>query len=125
MPLALAYEQSVAQFHSLRSEHHLSTLFAVHEAEYFGAEFGPREADIGFRKELAELKTWGAQQELDDAAAIAARKRWRAISPKTEHTGVWSRGEEYVRLWQAGIRPSYLPAETGQPPSSEASSTSH
>jgi len=109
MPLALAYEQAVAQFHSLKSEHHLATLFAVHEAEYFGAEFGSRQTDDSFQRELAELKTWGAEQMLDDAAALAARKRWRATPPKMSEEGVWTRGEEYIRLWQAGIRPNYIP----------------
>jgi small subunit ribosomal protein S23 len=109
MPLALAYEQAVAQFHSLKSEHHLATLVAAHEAEYFGAEFGPRQSDDSFQRELVALKTRGAQQELDDAAALAARKRWRVVGPQTGEEGVWSQGEEYVRLWQAGVRPNYIP----------------
>jgi len=113
MPLALAYEQAAAQFHSLKSEYHLANLFAVHEAEYFGAEFGPRQTEVSFQREAGELKSWGAQQEMDDAAALAARKRWRIEPPKTGESNVWSRGEEYVRLWQAGIRPNYLPVKTG------------
>jgi small subunit ribosomal protein S23 len=112
MPLALAYEQAVAQFHSLKSEHHLANLFAVHEAIYFGGEFGLRQTEVTFQRELAELKSWGTQQEMDDAAALAARKRWRIAQPKTGDPKAWTRGEDYVRLWQAGIRPNYLPIDT-------------
>lgn len=110
MPLALAYEQAMSQYHSLASEHHFATLFAVHEASAFGAKFGQRQTEFSFERELAELKSWGTQQDMDDAALSAARKRWRASQPKLGETGSWSRGQEYVRLWQAGIRPNYIPA---------------
>lgn len=43
---------------------------------------------------------------------MAARKRWRAIVRDHSESREWSKGEEYVRLWRDGVRPSYAPALT-------------
>jgi small subunit ribosomal protein S23 len=51
------------------------------------------------------------QEELDKGT-IAARKRWKAIADKTGWQGEWSRGQEYVRLWREGVRPTYMSALT-------------
>jgi len=107
MPLSLAYETAVSQFHSLKSEHHLATLFAVQEAERYGAHFGLREADLNFRKETAALRSWSTQDHEDNIEAALARKRWRAVPLQTSPPYSWSRGEDYVRLWRSGIRPTY------------------
>jgi small subunit ribosomal protein S23 len=76
-----------------------------------GAQFPKSEIARGVEKELGNLSTWQRQAELDEGA-LAARKRWRAIVQ--DHTGSreWSKGQEYVRLWKEGVRPSYAPALT-------------
>jgi small subunit ribosomal protein S23 len=111
MPLTSAYARAIAQFRSLRSEHHIATSFAALEAEAHGAVFGPGEIERGFEIEKRNLATWERREDLDEGA-IAARKRWKAIADRTSGQGEWSRGQEYVRLWKEGVRPTYLPALT-------------
>lgn len=106
-----AYSTAVAQFRALRSEHHIATTFAVQEALALGSTFGPSEIETSFELQKKALQTWSRKEELDEGA-IAARKRWKAIVDKTHGIGQWSKGEEYVRLWQEGVRPNYMPALT-------------
>lgn len=47
-----------------------------------------------------------------DEGALAAIKRWKVLVEKNHGVSQWTRGEEYVRLWQEGIRPNYGPALT-------------
>ena len=110
MPLAKAYAKAIAQFRSLRSEHHIATTVAVLEAEAYGSTFGLTEIELGFSKEMKKLESWERKEELDEGA-IAARKRWRAIIDKDADSG-WTKGQEYVKLWKKGIRPTYAPALT-------------
>jgi len=110
VPLSLAYARSIAQFRSLRSEHHIATTFAALEAEAYGSVFGPTEIEQGFEKERRGIETWERKEELDEGA-IAARKRWRAIVDR-QSGGDWTKGQEYVRLWKEGVRPTYAPALT-------------
>lgn len=107
MPLSLAYERAVSQYHSLRSEHQLATRFAVREAESYGAVFGPTELDMGFKKEIPALLSWQKSDRLDNEAALLALKRWKTEAVRVGPPTSWSRGQEYVRLWRAGVRPDY------------------
>lgn len=111
MPLSRAYATSVAQFRSLRSEQEVANTIATLEAEYYGAEFGPTETEQGFNKELEALKTWHVDERYDQNA-IAARKRWKAVVEREQPPVPWTAGQEYVRLWREGVRPSYSPALT-------------
>ena len=106
IPLTEAYKTAVAQFRALRSEHDVAKTVALMEAEATGLEFGPSVVEKNYMAEEKALQSWGRKDE-QDAAAQAARKRWRAV---IEKEGVWTRGEEYTRLWQEGIRPTYSPA---------------
>jgi small subunit ribosomal protein S23 len=110
MPLSEAYAKAIAQFRSLRSEHHIANVVAVQEAECYGSVFGPTEIEVGFSKEKKALETWERREELDEGA-IAARKRWRAIIEK-QGPSEWTKGQEYVKLWKKGIRPTYAPVLT-------------
>ena len=116
LPLTNAYTAAVAQFRSLRSEHHIARTVALREAEAYGIEFGPSQVDISVAKEDKALGTWHRKAELD-AGALAARKRWKTIVER--EPGPWSRGQEYVRLWQEGVRPTYSPVLSGSAPSEE------
>lgn len=109
--LSDAYAQAVTQFRALRSEHHVATTFAVMEAEALGSTFGPTEAQSAHEYFKKSISTWERQAELDEGA-LAARKRWKAIIDKNHGQNQWSKGEEYVRLWQEGARPNYMPALT-------------
>lgn len=111
LPLTNAYSAAVAQFRSLRAEHQISSSIALLEAETYGISFGPSQVEIAFDKEEKALKTWLGQHNLD-AQALAARKRWKAIVEKTAAESTWSRGQEYTRLWKAGVRPDYSPVLT-------------
>lgn len=112
IPLSKAYAQAVAQFRSLRSEHHIATTTAALEAEAYGAVYAPSEIERGFAKEQEALENWESKAELD-AGAIVARKRWKAIVDRQGGVGSeWSKGEEYVRLWKEGVRPTYAPSLT-------------
>lgn len=111
MSLSDAYARAVTQFRALRSEHHISTTFAVMEAEALGSTFGPGEVESAHEMYKKSISTWEKQAELDEGA-LAARKRWKAIIDKNHGANQWSKGEEYVRLWQEGVRPNYMPALT-------------
>lgn len=110
LPLTNAYTAAVAQFRSLRSEHHIASAVARREADAYGIQLGPSQVEISFQKEDKALDTWHRKAELD-AGALAARKRWKAIVDRDP--GPWTRGQEYVRLWKEGIRPTYSPALAG------------
>jgi small subunit ribosomal protein S23 len=109
VPLTQAYARAIAQFRSLRSEHHISTTVAVLEAEAYGSQFGLTEVELGFLYEQKGLETWERKDELDEKANVA-RKRWRAIIDR--QVGGWTKGQEYVRLWKEGNKPTYAPALT-------------
>jgi small subunit ribosomal protein S23 len=82
------------------------------EADAYGAKFPLTPIERNFLKEQKELESWQRKDELD-AGAIAARKRWKAIIDRQGGVGSeWSKGQEYVRLWKEGVRPSYLPSLT-------------
>jgi len=107
IPLNKAYAQAVGQFRSLRAEHHVATVTAAMEAEAYGAKFPLTHIERNFLREQKELEGWQRKDELN-AGAIAARKRWKAIVDKQGGVGSqWSKGQEYVRLWKEGVRPSY------------------
>jgi len=106
--LSEAYARSVAEFRALRAEHHIATTVAIKEAEELGSVFGPSEIEQAHEMEKKSIATWERQAELDEGA-IAARKRWKAIVEKQPGANQWTKGVEYVRLWNEGIRPSYMP----------------
>ncbi len=108
MALTSAYSAAVAQFRSLRSEHHIASSIALLEAESYGIEFGPTQVEITYSKEEKALDSWQKKSEFD-AGALAASKRWKAIVERDGPAGAWSRGQEYVRLWKEGVRPTYSP----------------
>ena len=109
VPLTKAYSAAVAQFRSLRSEHDVAKKFALLEVEHYGIAFGPSQVEITFAKEERAFESWRKNEELD-AGENAAKKRWRAIVEREGPPGSWTKGQEYVRLWQEGIRPTYSPA---------------
>ncbi|KAJ7751236.1 mitochondrial ribosomal protein S25-domain-containing protein [Mycena maculata] len=111
IPLSQAYAKAVAQFRSLRSERHIATTFAVMEAEHLGATFARGEIEHAFEKEKRALATWEKLTDMDEGSLVA-RKRWKMIADPHEGESNWSRGVEYVKLWQRGIRVNYSPALT-------------
>jgi len=111
LSLINAYSATVAQFRSLRAEHHISSAISLLEAESYGISFGPSQVDIVFDKEEKALQTWMGKNNLD-AQALAARKRWKAIIERTAAVSAWTRGQEYTRLWKEGVRPDYSPVLT-------------
>lgn len=107
-----AYEAAVAQFRALRSERIVASHVAVLEAEQYGVEFGPSPVMQAFLKEQKQFESWKMTKEQDMAESIAL-KRWSMFARK--EGGVkrtWSRGEEYVRLWREGVRPTYFPSSS-------------
>lgn len=112
MSLSDAYAAAVAQFHALRSEHHIASTIAGMEAEYLGSSFGPSELELQHEKEKQYLAAWGDKKQEKDQGVVEARKRWKAIIDKKQGVDQWTKGEEYVRLWRQGIRPDYSPALT-------------
>ena len=104
-PLTEAYASAVAQFRALRAEHRVATSVALMEAQATGIEFGISTVEKNFLAEERALQSW-TKKDAEDAAAQAARKRWRAV---VEREGAWTRGQEYTRLWQEGVRPTYSP----------------
>ncbi|KAK7064016.1 37S ribosomal protein S25, mitochondrial [Favolaschia claudopus] len=111
VPLSQAYAQAVAQFRALRSEHHIATTFAVLEAEALGAVFVRGEIEHAFEKEKRALATWERLDDIDEGS-LAARKRWKMIAEKHAGESQWSKGVQYVKMWQAGNRVNYSPAMT-------------
>ena len=81
------------------------------EAEHYGSTFGRSENEISVELQKKALQTWSRKEEMDEGA-LAARKRWKALAEKNHGVNQWTKGEEYVRLWQEGIRPNYSPALT-------------
>lgn len=104
-----AYARAVSQFRALRAEHYIANNVAAMEAEQLGSTFGTSEIEESFEQQKKALSTWDRKAELDQGE-LAAQKRWKAIVNRSHGAGQWSKGQEYVRLWQDGIRPTYLPA---------------
>ncbi|KII94180.1 hypothetical protein PLICRDRAFT_88440 [Plicaturopsis crispa FD-325 SS-3] len=109
--LSVAYKIAVAQFRALRSEHHIASITAAMEAEMYSAEFGPTVTEEMYQAERKALEAWKTKEEMDEGA-IAARKKWKAIIERQGGVSGWTKGEEYVRLWREGVRPTYAPALT-------------
>ena len=106
--LSSAYAAAVAQFRSLRSELSVARTIALAEAEHHGMVFGPSQTDITFAKEEKALKTfWDTTTE--DNNADVERKRWKAVAQREGPPDQWTKGQEYTRLWKAGVRPVYAP----------------
>lgn len=97
------------QYRALRSEHHIATLAAIAEAEWFGGVFQPSEIDKGFEREEKYLESWETRKRTEQES-LEARKRWKSRIEPNGHKYRWTGGEEYVRLWKDGIRPDYSPA---------------
>ncbi|KAI0803309.1 mitochondrial ribosomal protein S25-domain-containing protein [Irpex lacteus] len=108
VPITHAYLVAVAQFRALRSEHEVASRVALLEADYYGLQFGPSLTQRTFDEEQKVLQSWSKDKQAD-AMANTARKRWRMIPERVGEPGSWTRGEEYTRLWQEGVRPSYAP----------------
>lgn len=113
-PLAIAYKAAVTQFRALRSEHQIANAFAAQEAEFYGAQFGPREVEVGFEQEREAIKSF--LPTVQAAARHSNKLPWAAVwsmpgvSPPPEQ---WTRGEEYMQKVEKGVRPSYSPDLTG------------
>lgn len=86
----------------------MASKVALLEAEHYGIQFGPSLTDKMFEEEEKALNSWQKDVQAD-AKENAARKRWRMIPETVGTPGTWSKGTEYVRLWQQGVRPSYAP----------------
>ncbi|KAH9937229.1 mitochondrial ribosomal protein S25-domain-containing protein [Fomitopsis serialis] len=110
VPFSLAYATAVAQFRSLRSEQQFAKRFALWEARHYGMKFGPSQVEITFEKEEKALNTWAKNhdQRLEESLA---RKRWKAIVERESPPTSWTKGQEYTRLWQEGVRPTYGPLQ--------------
>jgi len=111
IPLSQAYARAIAQFRALRSEHHIATTFAVLEAEALGAVFVRGEIEHAFEKEKRALATWERLDDIDEGS-LAARKRWKMIAERHAGESQWSKGVQYVKMWQAGNRVNYSPVMT-------------
>ncbi|KZT05827.1 uncharacterized protein LAESUDRAFT_813088 [Laetiporus sulphureus 93-53] len=109
--LTEAYSTAVAQFRALRSEQEVAKKIALLEAEYMGIRLGPTVVDITFDKEEQALNSWTERQEVN-VGQSTSKKRWKAIMEREGPPPSWTRGQEYVRLWQEGIRPTYAPLVT-------------
>ncbi|KAH8119945.1 mitochondrial ribosomal protein S25-domain-containing protein [Phellopilus nigrolimitatus] len=109
MPLSNAYVAAVTQYRALRSGQHIMAQVASAEAEHYGTVFKPGAIERGHAREEAHLESW-AQKKYSDQESLEARKRWRMRVERTGNVGSWTKGEEYVRLWQEGVRPDYSPA---------------
>ncbi|EMD41953.1 hypothetical protein CERSUDRAFT_90542 [Gelatoporia subvermispora B] len=105
--LSDAYAAAIAQFRALRSEQDTQRLFAAREADHYGVKFGPSQIEITFAKEEKALESWGSHGPT--AGEQAAQKRWKMVAENTGYGPKWSRGQDYVRLWKEGVRPSYVP----------------
>jgi len=81
------------------------------EAEHLGALFVRGEIEHAFEKEKRALATWDKLAEMDEGSLIT-RKRWKMIAEAHEGETNWSKGVEYVKMWQHGIRVNYAPALT-------------
>jgi small subunit ribosomal protein S23 len=111
---------------------HVATRFAALEATAYGARFGPSATARGYEAESRVLEANELRSERLDDSARLARRRWRMVplgsrvggdaavssigeegaAAAAANRNVWSRGEEYVRLWREGVRPDYSPALT-------------
>lgn len=85
--------------------------FALMEAHHYGIEFGPSQVDINFQKEEKALDTFAQHHERRMGESMA-RKRWRAIVERASPPASWTKGQEYTRLWQQGVRPNYAPLQS-------------
>ncbi|KAF7303214.1 SNF2 superfamily protein [Mycena kentingensis (nom. inval.)] len=112
MSLSDAYAQAVAQFRALRSEHHIATSIAALEAEELGGSFGRGEIEHAFEKEKRAIATWELLEDVNEQE-LTSRKRWKMVAEGYAGESQWSRGAEYVRLWQSGVRVDYAPKMTG------------
>ncbi|KAF8445759.1 mitochondrial ribosomal protein S25-domain-containing protein [Boletus edulis BED1] len=115
--LTVAYTRAVAEFRTLRAEYDIANAFARMEAEAYGTVF-PSEVDRTFEKEDKVYKSVERKKALDESA-LRARKRWRAILNLDSGMGnTWSRGQEYIRRQEDGVRPSHIVDDSIKPPSS-------
>ena len=73
--------------------------------------FGPSAVQATFALEERNFESWKKTHETDMAESTA-RKRWHMIAKNVGMREAWSNGQDYVRLWQEGIRPTYSPALT-------------
>ncbi|KAI6007165.1 mitochondrial ribosomal protein S25-domain-containing protein [Pisolithus albus] len=104
--LTVAYTRAVAEFRALRAEHDIASSFSRLEAEAYGATF-PSEVDRTFQKEDMVYRAPERKRALDEGALLA-RKRWRAILNIDSGMGnTWSKGHEYARLQDQGVRPRH------------------
>ncbi|KAG9043811.1 mitochondrial ribosomal small subunit component, partial [Tulasnella sp. UAMH 9824] len=76
-PLAIAYKAAVTQFRALRSEHQMANAFAAQEAEFYGAQFGPREVEVGFEQEREAIKSF--LPTVQAAARHSNKLPWAAV----------------------------------------------
>ncbi|QRV94810.1 Mitochondrial ribosomal protein S25 [Ceratobasidium sp. AG-Ba] len=84
-------------------QHTVASAVAVLEAEAMGAEFGPTEIERGFELEGAALESWKTGTGAG-AAASQGGKQW-AAEAENEYAGTWTRGQDYVSRWKAGVTP--------------------
>jgi len=109
-PISKAYNHAVAQFRSLRSEHYISTLFAVNEAKFYGAKFAPNQLERGHTLTNRALWTWQNQGAGRRAQRVSMKGRFFAVwKGRLGVSDYWTRGIGYTRRWQKGMPPSYWP----------------
>ncbi|KAF9244522.1 mitochondrial ribosomal protein S25-domain-containing protein [Melanogaster broomeanus] len=105
--LTVAYTRAVAEFRALRAEYDIANTFARMEAEAYGIVFSSA-IDRTFEREDKVYQAAEHKKALDEGARLA-RKRWRAILGVDSGMGnTWSRGQEYAKLQEQGIRPTHL-----------------
>ncbi|KIJ65014.1 hypothetical protein HYDPIDRAFT_167340 [Hydnomerulius pinastri MD-312] len=116
--LTVAYTRAVAEFRALRAEYDIANAFARMEAEAYGTVF-PSEIDRTFEKEDKVYQAMERKKALD-ASALLARKRWKAILHVDSGMGnTWSRGQEYTKLQQQGVRPTHFISDDAPAPPAE------
>ncbi|CAD6887686.1 unnamed protein product [Tilletia controversa] len=72
LSLSQAYHHSIASYHALRAEHETASRYAVLEAEAYGAQFGPTETTLAFRREHRQIFGTDRIDQADEAAPTTA-----------------------------------------------------
>lgn len=57
------------------------------------------------------MNSWSRHKQRA-SAHDASHKKWRAVAKREGPEMPWSSGQEYVRMWKEGVRPTYIPVVT-------------
>ncbi|KAF8305001.1 hypothetical protein DL93DRAFT_2066621 [Clavulina sp. PMI_390] len=110
-PVPLAYRLAVSQFRSLRSELHVSAEFALNEAQFYGAKFGPNEMERGADLTRRALMTWSHTGAGGRKKQMSIRNRFFAVWKGRTGAPAWSHGVGYTKRWVRGMPPMLWPTQ--------------